>query len=176
MTTLTSDHVAPIASNFLERWQRENLAHGWTLFLQAVPTGKTRIEVKATASGGLKNLPVGIIVIGPDSLKVNPVEVNVSLFRDERLPKLLTELEACRERDNLTADLEKQALTDEEIADMLCFREDVKRGLKNPTFEDKRYYLEQLQIKVVIKGEEATFTCRLPIGRRVFRIRGTQIP
>jgi len=47
-------------------------------------------------------------------------------------------------------------------------------GFKNPTFEDKQFYLEQLRIQVVIKGEEATCTCRLPIGARVFRLHGTQ--
>jgi hypothetical protein len=50
MTALRSDYLAPIASDFLDRWWRENFAKGQPLFLQVVPTGKTRIEVKATAS------------------------------------------------------------------------------------------------------------------------------
>ena len=57
----------------------------------------------------------------------------------------------------------------------LC-RKDVMSGFKTPTFEDKRFYLEQLRIQVVIKGEEATCACRLPIGARVFRLRDTRIP
>ncbi len=80
----------------------------------------------------------------------------------------------CQERDNLIADLEQKILTDKEIADMLQYREDAISGFKTPTFEDKRYYLEQLRIQVVIKGEEATYTCRLPIGARVFRLHDIQ--
>jgi hypothetical protein len=65
-------------------------------------------------------------------------------------------------------------LTDKEVKDMLQYREDVMSGFKNPTFEDKRFYLEQLRIQVVMEGEEATCTCRLPIGARVFKLHGTR--
>jgi hypothetical protein len=42
--------------------------------------------------------------------------------------------------------------------------------------QPKRDSLEQLQVKVVIEGKQAVFTCRLPIGPRVSRSHGTQTP
>lgn len=76
----------------------------------------------------------------------------------------------CKKRERLTAELSAQALTDEEIDTMLHFRDDVAMGLQNPTFEDKRRYLEYLDVKIKIKGEEAHFSCRLPVSGRTIRI------
>jgi hypothetical protein len=55
----------------------------------------------------------------------------------------------------------KQELTDSNINDFLRFRETVAVGLDNPTFEDRRRWLEILQTTVTITGGVAVVTCRL---------------
>jgi site-specific DNA recombinase len=73
----------------------------------------------------------------------------------------------CSERDTLKAEIEAGALTDEQIATMLAmFKKDVITGLQNATFEDKRRALEDLQVQVLIEGEHARVTCRIPTPDR----------
>jgi hypothetical protein len=43
------------------------------------------------------------------------------------------------------------------------FRADVIVGLKHPTLEDKRRYLELLQVRVTVKDGQAVIRCALPI-------------
>jgi len=43
------------------------------------------------------------------------------------------------------------------------FRADVIEGLKHPTFEDKRRYLELLQLRVMVKDGRAVIRCALSI-------------
>jgi hypothetical protein len=43
------------------------------------------------------------------------------------------------------------------------FREIVAAGLSNPTFEDKRRWLEILQVTVTVKNRQAVIACRLPV-------------
>jgi len=43
------------------------------------------------------------------------------------------------------------------------FRADIIEGLKHPTFEDKRQYLELLQVQVKVKDGRAVIRCALPI-------------
>jgi len=52
-------------------------------------------------------------------------------------------------------------LTDRNIDNLLEFREAVAVGLDNPTFEDKRRWLEILQSKVTVTTGIAVVTCRL---------------
>jgi hypothetical protein len=52
---------------------------------------------------------------------------------------------------------------DEALARALQFRADVIAGLKNPTFDDKRLYLEMLQVSVTVKDGRAVVRCALPI-------------
>jgi type II secretory pathway component PulM len=52
-------------------------------------------------------------------------------------------------------------LTDQNISDLLLFRETVAAGLSNPTFEDKRRWLEILQAEVRVQNQQAIITCRL---------------
>jgi len=54
-------------------------------------------------------------------------------------------------------------LNDEALARALQFRADVIEGLKNPTFDDKRLYLELLQVNVIVKDGKAIIRCALPI-------------
>jgi hypothetical protein len=54
-------------------------------------------------------------------------------------------------------------LNDEALARAMRFRADTIGGLKNPTFDDKRLYLELLQVKVVIEDGKATISCTLPV-------------
>jgi hypothetical protein len=48
--------------------------------------------------------------------------------------------------------------------------EDVITGLQNATFEDKRRALEDLQVQVFIKGEQARVTCWVPVPDGVFAL------
>jgi len=52
-------------------------------------------------------------------------------------------------------------LTESNIDDLLQFRETVAAGLQNPTFEDKRRWLEILQVTVTVMNRIAIVTCRL---------------
>jgi len=52
-------------------------------------------------------------------------------------------------------------LTDDMISDLLRFREVVALGLENPTFEDRRRWLEILQTKVTVTNCKAVVACRL---------------
>ncbi len=52
-------------------------------------------------------------------------------------------------------------LTERNIDNLLEFREAVAVGLENPTFEDKRRWLEILQAKVTVTNGIAVVTCRL---------------
>jgi hypothetical protein len=51
-------------------------------------------------------------------------------------------------------------LTDNTIDDLLSFRETVAVGLENPTSEDKRRWLEILQVTVTVQNGIAVVTCR----------------
>jgi site-specific DNA recombinase len=52
-------------------------------------------------------------------------------------------------------------LTERNIDSLLQFRENVALGLDNPTFDDKRRWLEILQTKVTVTNGIAVITCRL---------------
>ena len=52
-------------------------------------------------------------------------------------------------------------LTENTIGNLLQFREAVALGLENPTFEDRRRWLEILQTRVTITNGMAVITCRL---------------
>ena len=65
-------------------------------------------------------------------------------------------------RQKLEAVLATKDLTDRNIASFLEFREAVATGLQNPTFEDKRRWLEILQVEVKLVDRKATISCRLP--------------
>jgi hypothetical protein len=58
-------------------------------------------------------------------------------------------------------------LTDNMISNLLRFREVVALGLENPTFEDRRHWLEILQTKVTVTNCKAVVACRL--GGRPFQ-------
>ena len=51
--------------------------------------------------------------------------------------------------------------TDQNIDSLLQFRETVAAGLRNPTFEDKRQWLEILQVGVIVTNRQAVTSCRL---------------
>jgi site-specific DNA recombinase len=77
---------------------------------------------------------------------------------DERYSKLTAE------RDRLSVALKAASrLNDEALTRALQFRTDVIKGLKNPTFDDKRLYLELLQVQVIVKDGQAVISCALPI-------------
>ena len=54
------------------------------------------------------------------------------------------------QREKHLAQLGERKLTDEAIAEFMRFARDVNEGIQNPTFEDKRHYLEMLDVKVTI--------------------------
>lgn len=66
-------------------------------------------------------------------------------------------------RDKLLSNLNAQSFTDETISNMVNFWKTIQIGLNNPTFEDKRQWLEILQVQVDVKDKKATITCRLPV-------------
>jgi hypothetical protein len=59
-------------------------------------------------------------------------------------------------QDSLTLEL-----TDSVIDDLMRFRETVAVGLQNPTFEDKRRWLEILRVNVTVKNGKFTISWRL---------------
>jgi site-specific DNA recombinase len=69
---------------------------------------------------------------------------------------------ACKRRDELQAEIEANSITDQEIENALNFRRDVANGLKNPTWDDKRAYLEMMRFHVkVLDKHHAKMTCYL---------------
>ncbi len=76
---------------------------------------------------------------------------------DDRYTKLTAE------RDRLSAELQAGVKFDDEaLAQALQFRADVLEGLKSPTFDDKRLYLELLQVNVKVKDGRVVIRCALP--------------
>jgi hypothetical protein len=69
-------------------------------------------------------------------------------------------------------------LSDEQIAEIESFCADVRDGLDNATFEDKRYYFDRLDVRgklAVENGEEVVYAqCR--IGRQQLSIVPTLRP
>ncbi len=55
-----------------------------------------------------------------------------------------------RQREKYLAQLGDRKLTDEAIETLMCLARDVNEGIQSPTFEDKRHYLEMLDVKVTI--------------------------
>ena len=70
----------------------------------------------------------------------------------------------CRRREELQAEIDARELTDGEIENTLQFQRDVAAGLRKPTWDDRRYYLEMLHFKVVVTGRKAKLSCRLRVG------------
>lgn len=54
-------------------------------------------------------------------------------------------------------------LTENTIGNLLQFREAVALGLENPTFEDRRRWLQILQMRVTVTNGIAVVTCRLEV-------------
>jgi len=65
-------------------------------------------------------------------------------------------------------------LTDRNIDNLLEFREAVVVGLENPTFEDKRRWLEMLQVTVNVKNQQAIITCRISSKPFAFHLKDEQ--
>jgi site-specific DNA recombinase len=77
-----------------------------------------------------------------------------------------------RNKEKLEAELaDADVLTDADIDETLQFRQDVLRGMQNPTFEDKVRIAARLRTSVSIKGGVATIACRIPIRPGVFDVR-----
>jgi len=74
-------------------------------------------------------------------------------------------------RDALTSEL-----TDDNISNLLVFRETVAAGLVNPTFEDKRRWLEILQVEVRVENHQAVIACRLSMEPFAFNLDSSNNP
>jgi hypothetical protein len=64
-------------------------------------------------------------------------------------------------------------LTENTIDSLLQYREVVALGLENPTFEDRRRWLEILQVTVNVTGSIAIVTCRFegdPLNYNLFEV------
>ncbi|CAG0936306.1 hypothetical protein TFLX_05174 [Thermoflexales bacterium] len=89
---------------------------------------------------------------------------------DDRYAKLTTE------RDRLSAELQAGTQFDDEaLAQALRFRADMIAGLKSPTFDDKRLYLEMLQVSVRVKDGRAIVQCALPIDPVELDLEGSKL-
>jgi site-specific DNA recombinase len=66
-------------------------------------------------------------------------------------------------------------LTDGMIADLLSFRETVATGLSNPTYEDKRRWLEILQVEVRVQNRQAIISCRISNKPFIFDLVSSRI-
>ena len=87
-----------------------------------------------------------------------PSAVQIQQANDDRHAKLTAE------RDRLLAELQAASqFTAEALARAMQFRADIIEGLKHPTFEDKRRYLELLQVQVTIKDGKAVICRALPV-------------
>lgn len=67
--------------------------------------------------------------------------------------------ELAARRKALLIALGARRLTDEAIASLLKFREDMVRGVKSPTNEDKRRFYERIGLTVDIDGPKAQIKC-----------------
>ena len=67
-------------------------------------------------------------------------------------------------------------LTDQTINNLLQFRETVAVGLENPTFEDKRLWLELLQVSVTVENQKAVIRCRISSKPFTFNLQGGGVP
>ena len=68
-----------------------------------------------------------------------------------------------QERTELTATIEANTLSDEDMVVALQFREDVLKGMRNPTFEDRCRVLELLRLHAkIIDDEHVKIVCRIP--------------
>lgn len=76
------------------------------------------------------------------------------------------------EQQELESAVKELILTETNIANLLEFQIAVEKGLENPTFSDKRLWLEVLGTEVVINGGWATITCRLPVKPYVMPLKG----
>jgi hypothetical protein len=61
-------------------------------------------------------------------------------------------------------------LTENTINNLLKYRKAVALGLENPTFEDRRRWLEILQTRVIVTNEIAVITCRLEVNPLEYRL------
>ena len=69
-------------------------------------------------------------------------------------------------------------LTEDTIDNLLHFRKTVDLGLENPTFEDRRRWLEILQVTVTVTGGIAVVACRLggdPLNYNLFEVDKSRI-
>ena len=61
-------------------------------------------------------------------------------------------------------------LTESTMDNLLEFRKAVEVGLENPTFEDKRRWLEILQVTIAVRERHAVITCRISSKPFVFNL------
>jgi hypothetical protein len=122
---------------------------------ELVLTMLAECEVEATKlAEAIRQTPKGGIVARALQSQVDEVEKRYSAL--------------CRERDELTASLQQEGLTEAEIQNQLRFREDVRKGMHNPTFEDKRRNLELLRVQVSVSTGRARVRCIVPRSARSF--------
>ena len=64
----------------------------------------------------------------------------------------------------LEAEITEEVIADEDIRDIVIYSRDAKEGLDNPTFEDKRRWIEILQVQVELTGQTTAIArCILPV-------------
>lgn len=102
----------------------------------------------------------------------------LDLYLDGAFPKeVLTErkmrlettiAELTRERDDIDTHIRSVAVTDEQIAEIEAFCAEVRVGLENATFEDKRRYFDLLDVhgKLAVENDERVIYITCLIGKQ----------
>jgi site-specific DNA recombinase len=74
----------------------------------------------------------------------------------------LSQLEA--RKATLEAEMAGQVIEDEDIRDIVTYSYDAREGLDNPTFEQKRHWIEVLQVQVELTSQTTAIArCILPV-------------
>jgi site-specific DNA recombinase len=86
--------------------------------------------------------------------------------RKARLEQIMADLQ--KERTDISAHLHTELITDDQIAEIESFCAEVRDGLDNATFEDKRKYIELLDVrgKLAIENDEKVVYIRCLLGKQ----------
>jgi hypothetical protein len=86
--------------------------------------------------------------------------------RKARLEQVLADLQ--KERADTASHLHTELVTDEQTAENEAFCAEVRDGLENATFEDKRKYIELLDVrgKLAIENDEKVVYVRCLLGKQ----------
>ena len=115
----------------------------------------------------LKNWKVHVWSVSSWLYGVNSAAISLGMSRKLRLDgdeieARIDELEA--RKTTLEAQIADQVIADEDIRDIVMYSRDAAVGLDNPTFEQKRRWIEILQVQVELTSQTTAIArCILPV-------------